>query len=113
MTYDDVGGCRPQSVWFFHGECPIHEIGRQVTVHESVDRQKFILYDAILCRHPMQQDHLLITQTMRLRNTHISGFQFGEVRHARLSVQTRLSECPRKNLGGTSKWQHNKKSESN
>ena len=29
MAYDEVGGCRTR-YGFFHGECPIHETGRQV-----------------------------------------------------------------------------------
>ena len=33
MAYDEMGGCEPVAVRFFHGECPIHETGRQVTLH--------------------------------------------------------------------------------
>lgn len=29
MAYEEVGGCRTQISGFFHGECPIHETGRQ------------------------------------------------------------------------------------
>lgn len=29
MAYEEVGGCCTESYGFFHGECPIHETGRQ------------------------------------------------------------------------------------
>ena len=32
MAYDEVGGCR--RCGFFHGECPIHETGRQSYANE-------------------------------------------------------------------------------
>jgi len=33
MTYDETGDCCSFEAGNFGGECPIHETGRQVTVH--------------------------------------------------------------------------------